>query len=144
MGIQTNILVNAQDNVNNLPALQFNGTVRELNDALTSDGAFPGNTLAFSNNATTGTQNEIQSTLGLFTAIRASAFIVSGASNSYTITTDQSLVKAPLRVGSGQTYPSGLTLNVSFPVTNTGAVIVNVDGIGVKNLVASDGSALTR
>lgn len=112
-------LVNAQDGVNNLPAVDFNNSVREIADAIFEGlPALP----APSGVANYGSTNEVKQALDINVLSRANCFVCTGGGNAYILTTD---VAFQLRKLSYYYKYSRVNFTASF--TNTGACTVKVD-----------------
>jgi hypothetical protein len=81
--------------------------------------------------------NEIAKAYHNMILTRKNAFICTGSSNAYIVSTDTTKFKSPLGA-----YTSGLEVVFTPNHINTGASTVNVDGLGVKNLVKKGNIAL--
>lgn len=134
MGKKGQNLVNAQDGVNGLSAIDFNNAVRENTDAI-FEGQ-PG-IADPSGNPTYGSSNETGARLANFALMRANIFTITGSSNAYIATTNSSYALVGIKF-----LQNGLRINIIANHTNTGASTINLDTLGVKDIKQIDGTAL--
>ena len=100
------------------------------NNAAPPDG-WPENTMQYSEVNNTG--RAVQGTMRRFWGDVNGSLQAAGAVNAYTVSLNES----------GYTsYFAGMYFACEIPITNTGAVTIDVNGIGAQNVVARDGSAL--
>jgi hypothetical protein len=99
------------------------------NNAAPPDG-WPENTMQYSEVNNTG--RAVQGTLKRFFADVNGSLDGAGSVNAYTLTLNEPYVA----------YFDGMYFACSIPATNTGAVTINVNAIGVQSVVNRDGSAL--
>ena len=75
-------------------------------------------------------ENEIAKAYHNMILTRKNAFLCIGSSNAYIVSTDTTKFKSPLGA-----YTSGLEITFTPNHINTGASTINIDGLGVVNLV---------
>lgn len=83
-------------------------------------------------------ENEVAKAYHNMILTRKNAFICTGSSNAYIVSTDTTKFKSPLGA-----YTSGLEITFTPNHINTGASTINVDGLGVVSLVKKNNIALT-
>jgi hypothetical protein len=120
-------------------AEDYNNTIREGNYAIFENqveynAENPPSDEPFYNVA----ENEVAKAYHNMILTRKNAFICTGSSNAYIVSTDTTKFKSPLGA-----YTSGLEITFTPNHINTGASTVNVDGLGVVNLVKKGNIALT-
>ena len=101
------------------------------NNAAPPDG-WPENTMQYSEVNDTG--RAVQGTLKRFFADVNGSLQAGGVADAYTVTLNESGYTA---------YFQGMYFALEINATNTGASTINVNGIGVQNIVARDGAALS-
>lgn len=117
----------------------YNPTIREANFAIFENqveynAENPPSDEAFYDVA----ENEIAKAYHNMILTRKNAFICTGSSNAYIVSTDATKFKSPLGA-----YTSGLEITFTPNHINTGASTINIDGLGVVDLVKNANIALT-
>ena len=105
--------------------------VTDANNNATPPDGWPENTMQYSEVNDTG--RAVQGTLKRFFADINGSLAAAGPVNAYTVTLNET----------GYTsYFEGMYFACSIPITNTGAVTLNVNAIGVQSVITQSGSAL--
>lgn len=106
-------------------------TVIDANNNAAPPDGWPENTMQYSEVNNTG--RAVQGTVRRFWGDVNGSLQAAGLVNAYTLTLNESAYVA---------YFQGMYFACEIPITNTGAVTLNVNGIGVQSVITQDGNAL--